>query len=153
MLHTALRTSVKGHLEITDPRTANPFVKSELTRKDYLTALRNKLYVVDEQLWMQEYTKSRSGGAVQPLPSTQSQKLLAIRKGLVDEHPITKLRADLANARQRNMTHAAQYLEELTQNVYRQLPTPLIHVNQIAGKVYIRSFTSVGSPSRYVVQR
>jgi hypothetical protein len=150
MHYTGLRTSVKGHIEITDPRTAKSVVKSEMTRKDYLTAIRNKLYVVDEQLWMQEYAKSHSD-AVQPLPSTQFQKLLATHRGLVDEHPNTKLRADLENARQRNMTHAAQYLEELTQNVYRQLPTPLIHVNQIAGNVYIRSFISVGSPSRYVV--
>ena len=103
-----------------------------LTQKEYLIAIRNRLFAVEEQIWLHEYAISKPDiTKVPPLSQKKYDELLRARGDLMEEYPSTKLYTDLLDAQQRNMTYAAMYLERLISNFNRQLPTPMAHTNQI----------------------
>eukprot|EP01038_Epipyxis_sp_PR26KG_P007809 gene7809-10605_t len=108
-------------------------VGKTLTQKEYLIAVRNRLYAVEEQIWLHEYAKARPGVAKnQPLSDSKYDELLRARGDLMDEYPLTKLYIDLYDAQQKNLTYAGMYLDRLINNFNRQLPMPMDHINQIA---------------------
>ena len=103
-----------------------------LTQKEYLIAVRNRLFAVEEQIWLHEYAIAKPDiTKVPPLSRRKYDELLRARGDLMEEYPSTKLYTDLLDAQQRNMTYAAMYLERLISNFNRQLPTPMEHTNQI----------------------
>jgi len=123
----------------------------QLTQKEYLIAVRNRLFTVEEQIWLHEYAVARGSTKSVPPPSSSSSPpaanpakkieplseakyaaLLRARGELLEEYPLTKLRTDLYDAQKNNLTYAAIYLERLISDLSRQLPSPLDHVNQIA---------------------
>lgn len=132
----------------------------QLTQKEYLIAIRNRLFTVEEQIWLHEYATARTnkvaipklkGGpantaappsptsgdanskkSIEPLSESKYDELLRARGELLDEYPLTKLYTDLYDAQKNNLTYAAIYLDRLINNYNRQLPIPLEHVNQIA---------------------
>ena len=56
-----------------------------LTQKDYLISVRNRLFAVEEQIWLHEYAIARPGLTnvpVQPLKESKYEELLEVR-GLV----------------------------------------------------------------------
>jgi hypothetical protein len=104
-----------------------------LTQKEYLIAIRNRLYAVQEHIWLHEYSTSRpSTSKLEPLSENKYNELLRARGELMDEYPLTKLYTDLYDAQKNNLTYAAIYLERLITNFNRQLPMPMQHINQIA---------------------
>ena len=103
-----------------------------LTQKEYLIAVRNRLFAVEEQIWLHEYATSRSSPKVEPLSEAKYDELLRTRGDLLDEYPLTKLYTDLHDSQTRNLTYAAMYLDRLINSFSRQLPVSLEHVNQIA---------------------
>jgi hypothetical protein len=104
-----------------------------LTQKEYLIAVRNRLFAVEEQIWLHEYAISRPDvSKVQPLSESKYDTLLRARGELLEEYPVTKLYTDLLDAQQRNLTYAAMYLERLISNFNRQMPMSMDHINQIA---------------------
>ena len=103
-----------------------------LTQKEYLIAVRNRLFAVEEQIWLHEYAIAKPDiTKVPPLSPKKYEELLRARGDLMEEYPSTKLYTDLLDAQQRNMTYAAMYLERLISNFNRQLPIPMEHTNQI----------------------
>lgn len=137
------------------PQTTPP--QPQLTQKEYLIAIRNRLFTVEEQIWLHEYAIARNSKVVQsklkgngvappppppsdtkankkiePLSESKYGELLRARGDLLDEYPLTKLYTDLYDAQKNNLTYAAIYLDRLIANLNRQLPIPLQHVNQIA---------------------
>lgn len=124
----------------------------QLTQKEYLIAVRNRLFTVEEQIWLHEYaiargsTKSSSSSSspppataatstakkIEPLSESKYAALLRARGELLEEYPLTKLHTDLYDAQKNNLTYAAIYLERLISDLSRQLPSPMDHVNQIA---------------------
>jgi hypothetical protein len=111
--------------------TTTPPVE-KLTQKEYLVAVRNRLFAVEEQIWLHEYAKSRTAPKVEPLSDLKYNELLRARGELMQEYPLTQLYTDLADAQDRNMTFAAQYLDKAITSWSRQMPVPMDHVNQIA---------------------
>jgi len=111
--------------------TATPEAPA-LTQKEYLIAVRNRLFAVEEQIWLHEYAKSRSSPKVEPLSEAKYNELLKARGELMDEYPLTKLYTDLYDAQQRNLTYASMYLDRVINGFTRQMPVPMDHVNQIA---------------------
>lgn len=105
---------------------------ASLTQKEYLIAVRNRLFAVEEQIWLHEYAVGRSSPKVTPLSAKKYDQLLRARGELLEEYPLTKLYTDLFDAQQRNLTYAAMYLERLITSFSRQMPVPMDHVNQIA---------------------
>ena len=104
-----------------------------LTQKEYLIAVRNRLFAVEEQIWLHEYASSRPETAkIPPLSQSKYNELLRARGELLDEYPATTLYADLLDAQQRNMTYASIYLDRLINNFNRQMPMSMEHINQIA---------------------
>jgi len=104
-----------------------------LTQKDYLIAVRNRLFAVEEMIWLHEYAAARPGvSKVEPLSESKYSELLKARGELLEEYPVTKLYTDLRDAQQKNLTYAAIYIERLINNFNRQMPIPMLHVNQIA---------------------
>lgn len=107
--------------------------KKALTKKDYMIAIRNRLFSVEEQIWLHEHAVERGDSTkVNPLSESKYDELLRARGELLDEYPITKLYIDLKDAKQQNLTYAAVLLERLIANFKRQLPLSMNHVNQIA---------------------
>jgi hypothetical protein len=105
-----------------------------LTQKEYLIAIRNRLFLVEEQIWLHEYATSRRSPNIEPLTASAYEDLKLKRQQLLAEYPLTQLQEDLHDAQKRNMTYAAMYLQRLSSSFRRQLPVRLDHVNQIAGK-------------------
>jgi len=103
-----------------------------LTQKEYLIAVRNRLFAVEEQIWLHEYATSRSSPKVEPLSEAKYDNLLRTRGDLLDEYPLTKLYTDLYDSQRRNLTYAAMYLDRLISSFSRQMPVSMEHVNQIA---------------------
>jgi hypothetical protein len=104
-----------------------------LTQKEYLIAVRNRLFSVEEQIWLHDFAVARPGlSKTPPLPEGKYNALLRARGELMDEYPVTKLYTDLMEAQQRNMSYAAMYLERLICTFNRQLPISMLHINQIA---------------------
>lgn len=103
-----------------------------LTQKEYLVAIRNRLFSVEEQLWLHEYAKSRVNAKVEALSDAKYSELCLAKTELLKEYPLTKLLSDLQDAQQHNMTYAAMYIDRLIANFNRQLPLPMDHGNQIA---------------------
>ena len=104
-----------------------------LTQKEYLIAIRNRLFSVEEQIWLHDFSVARPGlSKMSPLPEGKYNALLRARGELLDEYPVTKLYTDLLEAQQKNMSYAAMYLERLISTFNRQLPTSMLHINQIA---------------------
>jgi len=107
----------------------------QLTQKEYLIALRNRLFAVEEEIWLHEYAQAQSGTAqpkVEELSPTQLNKLVRARAELLLEYPVTQLIQDYEDAKSKNLTYAAMYIERLMNNFKRQIPLSLNHVNQIA---------------------
>ena len=95
--------------------------------------MRNRLFSVEEQIWLHDFAVARPGlSKSPPLPDGKYNALLRARGELLDEYPVTKLYTDLMEAQQRNMSYAAMYLERLIGTFNRQLPISMLHVNQIA---------------------
>lgn len=108
-------------------------VEKGLTQKEYLIAVRNRLFSVEEQIWLHDFAVARPGlSKTPPLPEGKYNALLRARGELMDEYPVTKLYTDLMEAQQRNMSYAAMYLERLICTFNRQLPISMLHINQIA---------------------
>ena len=104
-----------------------------LTQKEYLIAVRNRLFSVEEQIWLHDFSIARPGlSKMSPLSDGKYNALLRARGELMDEYPVTKLYTDLMEAQQRNMSYAAMYLERLICTFNRQLPISMLHINQIA---------------------
>lgn len=104
-----------------------------LTQKEYLITVRNRLYAVEEQIWLHEYATARPGvSKVEPLSEEKYNQLLVARGELMEEYPLTKLYTDIYEAQVKNLTYAAQYLDRLINSFQRQMPLPMDHVNQIA---------------------
>lgn len=104
-----------------------------LTQKEYLIAIRNRLFAVEEEIWLHDYAIAHPGESkVQPLSQTQYEKLVAARGELLQEYPTTQLYSDYDDARSKNLTYANIYIEKLINNFKRQIPLSLNHVNQIA---------------------
>lgn len=122
--------SVKD-IELTTPSEGAQ--SQSLTQKEYLIAVRNRLFAVEEQIWLHEYAVSKPDIAkVPPLSEKKYNELLRARGDLLDEYPSTRLYTDLYDAQQRNMTYAAMYLDRLIGNFNRQMPMSMDHINQIA---------------------
>jgi hypothetical protein len=82
--------------------------EKQLTQKEYLIAVRNRLFAVEEQIWLHEYALARpQQDKVAPFSDSKYDALLRARGDLMDEYPATKLYTDLREAQQRNMTYAA----------------------------------------------
>ena len=123
--------SVQDDVELSKPSEGAQ--AQSLTQKEYLIAVRNRLFAVEEQIWLHEYAVSKPDvSKVPPLSEKKYDELLRARGDLLDEYPSTKLYTDLMDAQQRNLTYAAMYLERLIGNFNRQMPVSLDHINQIA---------------------
>eukprot|EP00596_Hydrurales_sp_CCMP1899_P009946 CAMPEP_0119042322 /NCGR_PEP_ID=MMETSP1177-20130426/14542_1 /TAXON_ID=2985 /ORGANISM="Ochromonas sp, Strain CCMP1899" /LENGTH=603 /DNA_ID=CAMNT_0007009011 /DNA_START=107 /DNA_END=1915 /DNA_ORIENTATION=- len=104
-----------------------------LTQKEYLISVRNRLFSVEEQIWLHEHAIGKPKGLQKSsLSPARLESLLKNRADLLDEYPLTKLYADLKEAQERNMTYAVMYIERLINTFDRQLPVTLQHINQIA---------------------
>lgn len=104
-----------------------------LTQKEYMIAIRNRLFAVEEQIWLHEYATAKGENSKVPkLSESKYNALLRARGDLLDEYPLTKLYLDLKDAQTQNFTYAAMYLERLISNFDRQIPLSMDHVNQIA---------------------
>lgn len=80
----------------------------KLTQKEYLIAVRNRLFAVEEQIWLHEYATARPGqNKVLPFSEKKYNTLIRARGELMDEYPVVRLYTDLRDAQQRNMTYAA----------------------------------------------
>lgn len=120
-------------LQQSTTETAEPSkLGKTLTQKEYLIAVRNRLFAVEEQIWLHEYAVSREDPKVAPLSQAKYDKLLRVRGDLLEEYPSTKLHTDLYEAQTKNLTYAAMYLDRLINNFDRQMPLPMNHINQIA---------------------
>ena len=98
-----------------------------------MIAIRNRLFAVEEQIWLHEFAISKGDSSKVPrLSDSKYDELLRARGDLLDEYPLTKLYLDLKDAQSQNMTYAAIYLERLISNFNRQIPLSMEHVNQIA---------------------
>jgi hypothetical protein len=105
-----------------------------LTQKEYFIAVRNRLYAVEEQIWLHDYASSRpdyTNLTVSPFSEAKYDALLRARGDLMDEYPATRLYTDLRDAQQRNMTYAALALERMIAGFQRQMPMPMDHINAI----------------------
>lgn len=108
-------------------------IKSGLTQKDYMIAIRNRLFAVEEQIWLHEYASHRGDvSEISPLKQSKYDKLLRARGELLEEYPLTKLYFDLRDAQEKGLSHAVILIERLIANFKRQLPLSMAHVNQIA---------------------
>lgn len=107
--------------------------KKALTQKEYMIAIRNRLFAVEEQIWLHEHAVARGDSTkVAPLSVSKYNELIQARGDLLEEYPVTKLHLDHKYAKEENLTYAAILIERLIQNFQRQLPLSLRHVNQIA---------------------
>lgn len=67
-----------------------------LTQREYLIAVRNRLFAVEEQIWLHDYSVARPGLSKNiPLTENKYNGLLRARGELMDEYPVTKLYTDL----------------------------------------------------------
>jgi hypothetical protein len=120
-------------IETTQTSSPPPPPLASLTQKEYYIAIRNRLFAVEEQIWLHEYAVSHPGSAkVKQLSEKKYEEFLRVRGELLEEYPLTKLYLDLRDATSNNMTYAAIYLERLINTFHRQLPLSMNHVNQIA---------------------
>lgn len=120
--------STETPTEVVDAKNAG------LTQKDYYIAVRNRLFAVEEQIWLHEYASARSDFANLTVSSFSDAKydaLIRARGDLMDEYPVTRLYTDLRDAQQRNLTYAALHLERLIDGFNRQLPMRMDHINVI----------------------
>ena len=100
----------------------------KLTQKEYLIAVRNRLFAVEEQIWLHEYAIARpQQDKIQPFSDTKYDALLRARLELMDEYPVVKLYSDLRDAQLRNMTYAAMYVSLLSPFIIAQYTKLLIY--------------------------
>eukprot|EP01035_Chromulina_nebulosa_P039137 gene39137-52889_t len=101
----------------------------QLTQKEYLIAIRNRLFTVEEQIWLHEYAVARgstksavpppssssspppaasasAAKKIEPLSEAKYAALLRARGELLEEYPLTKLHTDLYDAQKNNLTYA-----------------------------------------------
>lgn len=96
--------------------------------------LRNQLFLLDEQIWLNEYKKHHGTHTLAaPLLFSRQEELLALREKLLEQHPLHRIRRDEQEAIARNLTYARSYLDKAASTFRRQLPHTLHHINQIAG--------------------
>ena len=130
-------TPVATPVSTADSVYSNPGVVTKaapvLTQKEYLILIRNRLFSVEEQIWLHQYALAHpKGPKVSPLSAGKYEELIRTRDELLQSYPVTKLYSDLKEANEGNMTYAALYIERLINNFKRQLPVSLQHINQIA---------------------
>lgn len=118
--------------EQTTTATAAPTAPDSAGFKDYVVALRNRLYAVDEQIWLHEYAKTHYSDKVKPMSQERLSYYGRLRKALLYEHPLARLYTDFNDAKRYNLSYAAQALDGHIEQVLRSVPMPLTHVNQIA---------------------
>ena len=117
------------------PTTGAAPAEERLTQKEYLIAIRNRLFSVEEQIWLHEYAVARPGildMKVEPLSEEKYDSLVRARGDLLDEYPVTRLHTDLYDCQSNNLTYAALLIERLIGDFNRQLPLSMEHINQIA---------------------
>eukprot|EP01031_Cornospumella_fuschlensis_P028602 gene28602-34529_t len=123
----------------TTTATTNSPPEPTLTRKEYLIALRNRLFVVDEKLWMQKYCESTQHLFQSKIPKLKADKIDQLKKyreQVLSELPLAQLQKDLQEAKSRKLLYAARHIQRMIANYQRQMPQPLQHVNQIATVSY-----------------
>lgn len=104
-----------------------------LTQKEYLIAVRNRLFAVEEQLWLHEFAIAHPKSTrVKPLSEKKLQQFNEVKRALLNEYPLTRLHIDLEEAKLQKLNYAVIYIERLIDNFKRQVPLSLQHVNQIA---------------------
>jgi len=104
-----------------------------ISQREYYIAVRNRLFAVEEQIWLHEYAISHpTSSKVKPLSEKKYNEFIKSRGELLEEYPLTKLYADLYDAQKNNLTYAAAYLERVIESFHRQLPLSLEHNNLVA---------------------
>ena len=94
-----------------------------LTQREYLIAVRNRLFAVEEQIWLHEFATHNSvakapptktttttttsndnkdTASLQPLTEKKYDQLLRARGELLEEYPLTQLYTDLLDAQKNN---------------------------------------------------
>jgi hypothetical protein len=93
-----------------------------LTKKDYLIAVRNRLFSVEEQIWLHDFAVAHPKGPKSfPVSPERYAELLRVRDELLGEYPLTKLYSDLEDAQHNNMTYASMYIDRMINNFNRQV--------------------------------
>ena len=103
-----------------------------LTQKEYMIAVRNRLFAIEEQIWLSDHLKARPNPKIQDISRGKYLELVATRGDLLAEYPLAALQLDLKYAIENGYTYAAIYLERKIADLKRSLPLSLDHVNQIA---------------------
>jgi len=114
---------------------------NSLTQKEYMIAVRNRLFSVQEQIWLHDHLEARPGAKIQNISQQKYNELIINRGKLMEEYPLTYLYLDLKQAKDANMPYAAMHIERLISDFKRKIPISMEHVNQIAvlsfaGQVY-----------------
>jgi len=121
-----------GRVNLTPPESGEKKNESKLTQKDYLISLRNRLFLIEESIWLYEYCRMQDSPKVEPVSKEVYDKLIAARGELFREYPLTRLMTDLLDAKENSMSYAETSLERMITDFSRKLPATLDHVNQIA---------------------
>lgn len=105
-----------------------------LTQKEYFIAVRNRLFAVEEQIWIHDYLEAHKDVKLKNISKEKLGDFQAARADLLREYPLSVLYSDLKAALKQGdkFSYAALYIERLIENVRRVIPIPLDHVNQIA---------------------
>eukprot|EP01041_Mallomonas_annulata_P004065 gene4065-8081_t len=126
---SSLLSGTQSDVDINSESTSS---KNTLTQKEYYIALRNRLFAIDEEIWLYNNLNARPGSKIENISKEKYQDLLRAKGELLAEYPLTFLERDLKDAQENNMTYAAMYIEKMIANFKRQIPIPMNHVNQIA---------------------
>lgn len=122
-----------GRVNLTPPESSGEKKnESKLTQKDYLISLRNRLFLIEESIWLYEYCRMQESPKVEPVSKEVYERLIAARGELFREYPLTRLMTDLLDAKENSMSYAETALERMITDFSRKLPATLDHVNQIA---------------------
>jgi len=127
-------TESDGRVNFTPPESSGDEKRSvsKLTQKDYLISLRNRLFLIEEAIWLYEYARMQESPKVEPVSKEVYERLLTARGELFREYPLTLLMTDLNDAKLNGMSYAEEALKRMITDFSRKLPATLDHVNQIA---------------------
>lgn len=105
--------------------------RHHFTRKDFLNTLRNRLFAIDEQLWLHEYARANPKGKIDPLTDEEVAALQDLRQEITRDLPIYNLLEEQVFAYDEGNTPEVQRLQQKIDDLRRQLHCPLQHLNQI----------------------
>ena len=105
--------------------------RHQFTRKDFLNTLRNRLFAIDEQLWLHEYARANPKGKIDPLADEEVAALQDLRQEITRDLPVYHLLEEQAYADEEGNTPEVQRLQQKIDDLRRQLHCPVEHVNQI----------------------